>query len=60
MVAYRGAGEWRWASHWSRARHILRSARRISFFPWSEAMVELCERCRAAVETKSEMVVLMP
>lgn len=39
-----------------RRGHILRSARRISFFPWSEAIVELCERCTAAVETKIEMV----
>lgn len=59
MVAYRGHGGWRCATG-GRRGHILRSARRISFFPWSEAMVELCERCRAAVGTKNEMVVLMP
>lgn len=32
----------------------------MSFFPWSEAIVELRERCKAAVETKIEMVVSMP
>mgnify|MGYP004500517515 CR=1 FL=1 len=40
--------------------HILRSARRMSFLPWSEAIVELCGRCKAGVETKNEMVLLMP
>lgn len=39
-------------SHWGGRRHILRSARRMSFLPWSEAIVELGERCKAAVETK--------
>jgi hypothetical protein len=32
----------------------------MSFFPWSEAIVERCGRCKAAVETGRKMVVLMP
>lgn len=41
-----------WGPAQAQAHHILRSARRMSFFPWSEAIVERCERCKAAVETE--------